>query len=233
MHIRTCVLCGDIKKVADKFAAKKKYCGKCKYLSPERSRKLSAAKTGSGHHHFGKKLSEQTRQKMSVAQKGRVMSLETRKKLSKSSVGKPGTRNGVTLSEETKRKIRIGGIEAYRRKHNTYPNPRVNPDACKLFDVIEKKFEFDGIYATKSGKEHHFVELGYWVDYYEPQKNIVIEYYERQHNRPLRRQRDRDRQCEIEKHTGCTFIVIWEHDTLEEVMKHVSSCVFGARGRLW
>ena len=231
MHYRTCILCGDVKKVQDKRAAKKLYCNDCKYLSPDRSEKISNAKSGAGHHFFGKKFSDEHKSKISEGNAGKVMSLEARKRLSKSSTGKPGTRNGVKLSEETKRKIRVGGIETYKRKHSVYPSPTVNPAACELFDYLEKVLPLDGIYATKTGNEYHIVELGYWVDYYEPNKNIVIEYYERQHNRPKRREKDTSRQKEIEKYLGCKFIVVWEYDTPEEVIENVSGHIRGERGR--
>lgn len=227
MYYRTCVLCGDVKSVQDKRASQKKYCGKCKYLSPDRSEKLSFSKSGKRHHFFGKKLPTEHRKKISKGNTGKTLSIEARKKLSKSSTGKPGTRNGVKLSEGIKRKIRIGGIEAYKRKYKVYPNPTVNPNACKLFDELEKKFKLNGIYATKSGKEYHIVDLGYWVDYYEPTKNIVIEYYERHHNRPVRREKDKARQEEIQKYLGCKFIIVWEYDTLNEVIANVSSNISG------
>ena len=45
-----------------------------------------------------------------------------------------------------------------------------------MFEQLEKEFGFDGIYATKNNHGEFYVkELGYWVDYYEPNLNLVID----------------------------------------------------------
>ena len=88
--------------------------------SEETKRKISEAQKGEKSQNFGKKLSEETRSRMSIAKKGtrpseecirrsmevrmsRPVSEETRLKLSLANTGKK-------LSEEHKRKISLGGI---------------------------------------------------------------------------------------------------------------------------
>jgi len=53
--------------------------------------------------------------------------------------------------------------------------------------------------------------LGYWVDFYSPSKNIVIEYYEKKHLKQIKR--DVRRKMEIISYMDCEFIEIreWEN----------------------
>ena len=59
---------------------------------------ICLSKSGMGHQCFGKKLSEETKQKMSEANIGKILSDQTKQKLSEINKGK-------TLKEETKQKI--------------------------------------------------------------------------------------------------------------------------------
>lgn len=66
--------------------------------SEETKQKMSEAQKGEKNHGFGKHLSEETKAKLSKANKGKIISEETRKKMSE-------RQKGVRLSEETKKKI--------------------------------------------------------------------------------------------------------------------------------
>ena len=61
---------------------------------------------------------------------------------------------------------------------------------------------------AENGGEFHINELGYWVDGYSKEKNIVIEYYEKFHSKNI--ERDLRRQTEITKLLNCEFIIIKE-----------------------
>jgi len=65
-----------------------------------------------------------------------------------------------------------------------------------------------------NGGEFYIKELGYWVDYYEPTKNIVIEWDEK--NRHYRKgqltEKDIKRQEEITECLKCKFIRIKSED---------------------
>ena len=56
--------------------------------------------------------------------------------------------------------------------------------------------------------EYYIKELGYWVDGYDKERNTVIEYYEKYHEKQV--QRDLNRETEICNHLGCDFIILWE-----------------------
>jgi hypothetical protein len=85
--------------------------------------------------------------------------------------------------------------------------PNYNPTACQLFEEINKELGWLGKHAENGG-EFHIKELGYWLDYYEPNHNIVIEFDEKKHNKTTKR--DMQRQTEIEQHLGCKFYRIPE-----------------------
>ena len=94
-------------------------CMKGKKLSEETKKKLSEA-------HTGKKLSEETKKKMSEFNKGKVLSEEHKKKISEANKGKK-------FSEEHKKKLseaKLGGK----------PN-RVSPVICIETGVIYKSIE--------------------------------------------------------------------------------------------
>ena len=114
---------------------------------------------------------------------------------------------GRTLSIEHRRKIRLGVIKARSKHQKLYPN--YSPEACKLFEKINKELKLNGQHAENGG-EYLIKELGYWVDYYEPDLNLIIEYDEAHHfnAQGKLRERDKRRQREIEKKLNCIFIRI-------------------------
>ncbi|MCK9445444.1 hypothetical protein M0Q50_00955 [bacterium] len=85
--------------------------------------------------------------------------------------------------------------------------PNFNKDACKLFDEISLK---EGIHIqhAMNGGEFYIKELGYWVDGYDKENNIVYEFDEKHHNNKL--EKDLIRQIEIEQYLKCEFIRIKE-----------------------
>ena len=75
-------------------------------------------------HHKGKKVSLETRKKMSIANKGKFLSLETKRKLSESLKGKNTWSNGKKrkpFTEETRRKMSEAkkGKKIWLGKHHT------------------------------------------------------------------------------------------------------------------
>ena len=61
---------------------------------------------------------------------------------------------------------------------------------------------------AENGGEFYIKELGYWVDYYEPNLNLVIEWDEPHHKKQIKK--DMYRAKEIIKETGCKFFRIDE-----------------------
>lgn len=72
-------------------------------------------------------------------------------------------------------------------------------------------------YATNGG-EYHIKELGYFLDYYNKDKKLVIEWDEKSHYDIIGALRPKDvlREFEIKDYLGCVFIRIKETDFEEE-----------------
>jgi len=137
---------------------------------------------------------------------------EVRKKNSKTNSkkqkGKNNARFGVKVSDETRRKIRLGNIRDLQNKHGQiFPN--YNKKACEMIEKFGKENGYNFIHAENGG-EFHIKELGYWVDGYDKDKNVVIEVDEEFHFDYDGNLLDSDvrRQKEIEEFLHCKFIRI-------------------------
>ena len=140
--------------------------------------------------------------KRSITLKQTYASQELRNKLSLIHKGKP-------KSGETKRKLRLAQIEQIKRNLNdgNQISPNFNPNACKLIDEYGSNHGYNFEHAMNGG-EHYISELGYWVDGYDKEKNVVIEYYEKKHERM--KVHDEKRKQEIINLLNCQFIELKE-----------------------
>ena len=137
------------------------------------SKKRKGRFTGEEHPMYGKKQSEESRQKMSKSRKGKKLSYEHRMNISKSNMGKK-------MSEESKRKNRVSRIKEIEEKNGTiFPN--YNLQACNWFKFFDKINTTNGKYAVYGGGEFFIKNLGYWVDYINFDKKMIIEWDEEHH----------------------------------------------------
>ena len=85
--------------------------------------------------------------------------------------------------------------------------PNYNKNACKIFDEISLK---EGIHIqhAMNGGEYHIKKLGYWLDGYDKENNVVYEFDERQHFDKDGNLKEKDliRQKEIENFLKCKII---------------------------
>lgn len=109
-------------------------------------------------------------------------------------------------------KQRISTIN-YIKKSKGQISPRYNRKSCQFFDEINHRFCLNGFHAENVG-ELYLKDLGYFLDYYEPTLNLVIEWNEKRHYNSdgSFKQRHIDRQKEIQNHLHCTFINIDERN---------------------
>lgn len=128
---------------------------------------------------------------------GRIASIETQCKMSKSRIGRP-------MSESTREKHR----ERYKLSYGLFP--KFNPIACEYFDWLNKWNGWNGVHAKHGGEKK---VLKYFVDYYEPSLNIVIEWDEPYHRTTAQHAKDIIRQSQIKDVLGCTF---YRYDVLTE-----------------
>ena len=210
---------------------------KGKHHSEETKKKLSMEKKGIQNGMFGKvpwnkdkSWDEKTKKKMSIAAKGRLAwnkgieaSEEAKKKMSESSKGQKawnkGTKGLVIIKPETRHKLRI--IHLNRTIKNIKEGGRVipfyNSKACEYFKQFDKINNTSGQYATNGGE---LCILGYWLDYINYEKKLIIEWDEERHhyqNGKLR-QKDIIKQKEIENQfPNYTFIRIREAEYIPKV----------------
>ena len=156
----------------------------------------------------GKFLSDETKQKRSESHMGKhsywsnkIRSEETKKKIG-------NYRKGKTWSDDVRKKIRLTTLKnIIDRCGQIYPN--YNSLAIPIILQKAKELDIDDLQHAENGGEFHIKELGYWVDGYSPSKNVVIEYYEKAHERT--KERDMRRKKEIIKKLDCKFIEVKEY----------------------
>lgn len=88
--------------------------------------------------------------------------------------------------------------------------PSYNMSSISILEEKAKELGITDLQHAENGGEYYIKELGYFVDGYSKEKNIVIEYDEKHHfdeNGNLC-EKDIIRQCEIETLLGCKFIRI-------------------------
>jgi len=165
--------------------------------------------TGENNPFYGKSHTDETKEKISESLKKSekflsIFNDEYKKNMSE-------TLKGRIFSTEHKRKLRLKAIEkANERLDNGYQIvPNFNKTSCELFDriMVEKNIH---IQHAMNGGEYYIKELGYWVDGYDEENNIVYEYDEEHHfdkNGNLQ-EKDIIRQQEIENLLKCKFIRI-------------------------
>lgn len=136
-------------------------------------------------------------------------SIETRRKKSESAKKAWKDPDNKLNSLECKRKKRIATIKNIekRLKNGGQLMPAYNIEACKMIDKHGKQNGYNFQHAENGG-EFYIKELGYWVDGYDKEKNVVIEIDEDHHFDIYGNlvKKDIIRQKEIESYLNCNFI---------------------------
>ena len=115
------------------------------------------------------------------------------------------------ISEQTKDKIRVIFVERLKNTNKSF-HPPYNKRACEYFNMMMEGSDFFIQHAENFG-EFHIKELGYFVDGYDAENNIVYEWDEKEHFIDEKRiEKDKIRQEKIEKLLGCKFIRIRQWD---------------------
>lgn len=212
------IKCGSCSQKGKRVGCKNHNFGK--KMSAEQKEKLRLA-------NIGKKHSEETKRKMSKTRRGRKLTEEHKLKLSLSKRGKNNpfygkkhtkeskeknriSNTGRTHSIETKRKIRKGNIDYVEQVllNGGQISPSYNINSISILEQKAKELGINDLQHAENGGEFYIKELGYWVDGYSKEKNVVIEYYEKHHEKQI--EKDLERQKEIEDFLKCQFIIIKE-----------------------
>ena len=106
-------------------------------------------------------------------------------------------------SEECKKKHRINYLK--RLEENGGVQPFYNINACEVIDEYGKQNGYNFQHGLNGGEVSF---IGYFVDGYDKEKNVVFEYDEPPHYNSLNELKDKDikRMANIKKHLNCKFI---------------------------
>ena len=109
---------------------------------------------------------------------------------------------GKPKPEQWKKKLLAKMARSYAEPGNIGKAflPNYNEIACEYFDWLNKWMKWDGQYAIYKGEKN---VLSYFVDYYEPTQNIVVEWDEKYHK--YKKKEDLKRQDIIKEYLGCKF----------------------------
>lgn len=197
----TCEKCERVFDTYRKLNGHKGWCGKLRITSPRQdSNKKWINPTG----HFCRYCSREFESGISLG--GHTI----RCKMNPNSVKTNGW-TGKKHEEETKKKQRLAQISHIEKRKGHQMKPSYNPSSIPIIEDYGRKNGFKFQHAENGG-EFYIADLGYWVDAYDSEKNVVLEYDESHHfdaNGNLK-QKDLNRQREIENHLGCKFIRIRE-----------------------
>ncbi|KKN69361.1 hypothetical protein LCGC14_0442210 [marine sediment metagenome] len=176
--------------------------------SEEAKIKIRKAKLGTKH-------TEESKKKMSIASSLRRHTTETRKKISIAHVGKKFSKEsrekmsvaktGMKQSEESKRKKREAAIKYIEvQKLNGLPmQPMFGRNETHILDQVEVDFE---IFIERQ----HLI-IGYFLDGYDKQNNVVYEVDEEAHSNPDKKKNDMLRQKNIMNELDCQFVRIKDY----------------------
>jgi hypothetical protein len=158
---------------------------------------------------FGKKHNKTTIAIIKEKRKLQTCSEETRDKMSISAKKRLEEYNywlGKKHREESKNKMRI---VASRRINNNNWHPSYNITACNIIEKYGNENGYKFQHAMNGG-EYFIGNLGFWLDGYDKEKNIGIEYYENAHKYTINE--DYNRIKKIEEELNCKIIILkeWE-----------------------
>lgn len=125
------------------------------------------------------------------------------------SIQKAKDSTGRKKSNEEIAKIRLSKIKRIEEKIKTKISPRYNPYACIIIDTYGKNNGYNFQHAENGG-EFFVKTIGCFLDGYDQENNIVIEFYERFHykiNGELK-EKDARREEAIIAALNCRFIRI-------------------------
>jgi hypothetical protein len=107
--------------------------------------------------------------------------------------------------KKTGRATKISRINK-RIKDNNFIWPNYNSDACKIIDKYGKENDYNFQHALNGGE----IRIGqYWVDGYDKENNVVIEYYEKHHYKNNKLNKNTiNRENDIIEQSNCKLIRI-------------------------
>jgi hypothetical protein len=167
-------------------------------------------------------LSEETKIKIGNGNRGLKRTKEQRKITSDAGIGRKVWNTGLTAeidsrikkiprTEEQKQKFRESAIKRMDKLFGRCV-PGYNPRACETFDELNRIYGLNLRHAENGGE---VCIMGYFVDAFDLENQLIIEYDEKYHNNQKHKRKDEIRQSNLIRVTGFTFIRIKEGDIFE------------------
>jgi hypothetical protein len=204
-YSKNCPNCGSIQTYKQEITLKRaiksnKICISC--ANKKRS-------SGENNVMYGKKHSPTTIEKIRKKRAEQIITDESRKKMSESHkkrLKEHNHWNGRKHKNESRKKMRISAIEYVEQvKFNGgQMKPNYNLNSISIIEEYGKNHGYNFQHAENGG-EFYIKELGYWVDAYDKEKNVVLEIDESRHKYY---KNDKKREREIIEYLNCKFIRI-------------------------
>lgn len=172
----------------------------------------SCSKTNELNPNYRRKQSKKEKEKRNskLRTKKRFLKSKIKYSLSKLGTNNPQYNNHEKKSTEHRRKIRLSCIKRIQEKLGKKRlAPRFSVRACDFIEKYGNENDYT-FQHTLNGGEYYIKELGYWIDGYDKNKNVVIEYDEYNHWHRNNQKRDEERRKEIVDFLKCKFILIKE-----------------------
>lgn len=218
-----CAVCAHISyPIADKYT---KLCPICRREMAYTSREIFNAsikrnKCCNSCKNKGRHPSEEIRNRMSVSHIGFKHTDAHKQKITEKGNPMYGVHRydelapfyGKRHTEESRRKMRVIMCQKVLQMNRGGNGRLVNVGAGEkqYFDQLERENGWFG------NRQHFVSHLGYFVDYYEPYYNIVVEYDEPRHYRHGRLMaKDWVRMKQIKAYLGCEF---WRYDAYRKTL---------------
>jgi hypothetical protein len=164
----------------------------------------------------GRKLSDEHIKSLKdnhVGMTGEKHSADTLVKMSEIKLGKNNPMFERKISDDTRKKHRLSMIDYIKGtiKEGKIMHPNFSKKACIVFEKISKDKNIH-IQHAMNGGEFFIEKLGYWLDGYDIENNVVYEYDEKHHYDLSGNLNEKDilRQSQIEDVLKCEFIRIKE-----------------------
>jgi hypothetical protein len=123
-------------------------------------------------------------------------------------------------------------LERYGNYFSHTHKPCYNKSACIIFNRINEELGWSGIHAETNDEGEYKIKINdhtlYYVDYYEPTHNVVIEFDEQYHFKPSTNgELEKIRQTNIIKFLNCKFYRIKYNDDIDKFilfLKNENKC---------
>src|ERR1035437_761051 len=106
------------------------------------------------------------------------------------------------MTDRVRHKMRLAAIKSIKRDNLQGRSRNYNPIACKYLDMLNEEKGWSLQHALNGGE---FEVCGYFIDGYDKERNVVVEYDESRHEKPSMRKKDLIRQNNIISNLKCQF----------------------------